>query len=155
MNGRGIHPKPVQYDEDSVMVCLYRLPSVFWCHKYRPWETIHSTDFANALTSLFTSLQETPDYSVSEGSPRRLVYFLTKSLHLQDSDTNPNTTASSIAGEAFQLDGRKRRIEAGQLRKSVLGKKHNRLDESKVRWDYLMRKDQGDHLLTRLYFAGR
>ena len=52
---------------------------------------------------------------------------------LQDSDTNPNTTASSVAGEAIQPDGRKRRIEATQLRKSVFGKKHNRLDESKVR----------------------
>ena len=51
---------------------------------------------------------------------------------LQDSDTNPNTTASSIAGDAAHFDGRKRRIEATQLRKSVFGKKHNRLDESKV-----------------------
>ncbi|KAL8947030.1 MAG: hypothetical protein Q9222_006649 [Ikaeria aurantiellina] len=55
--------------------------------------------------------QETPDYS--------------------DSDTNPNTTASSVAGDAFPADGRKRRSEATQLRKSVFGKKHNRLDESK------------------------
>jgi SWI/SNF-related matrix-associated actin-dependent regulator of chromatin subfamily A member 5 len=54
--------------------------------------------------------QDTPDYT--------------------DSDTNPNTTASSVAGD-FQPDGRKRRIEASQLRKSVLGKKHGRLDESK------------------------
>ena len=52
---------------------------------------------------------------------------------LKDSDTNPNTTASSIAGDAMQTDGRKRRSEATQLRKSVFGKKHNRLDESKVR----------------------
>lgn len=48
-----------------------------------------------------------------------------------DSDTNPNTTASSIAGDTPN-DGRKRRIEANQLRKSVLGKKHDRLGESKV-----------------------
>ncbi|KAF3491760.1 chromatin remodelling complex ATPase chain ISW1 [Arthroderma uncinatum] len=54
--------------------------------------------------------QETPDYT--------------------DSDTNPNTTASSVAGDAAQADGRKRRTEAFQLRKSVLGKKHGRLDES-------------------------
>lgn len=53
----------------------------------------------------------------------------------QDSDTNPNTTASSIAGEASRLDGRKRRTEATQLRKSVFGKKHNILDESKVSTD--------------------
>ncbi|PGH15336.1 hypothetical protein AJ79_02502 [Helicocarpus griseus UAMH5409] len=48
-----------------------------------------------------------------------------------DSDTNPNTTASSVAGDAVQQDGRKRRSDAFQLRKSVLGKKHGRLDESK------------------------
>jgi SWI/SNF-related matrix-associated actin-dependent regulator of chromatin subfamily A member 5 len=48
---------------------------------------------------------------------------------LKDSDTNPNTTASSIAGDA---DGRRRRSEANTLRKSILGKKHGRLDESKV-----------------------
>ena len=52
---------------------------------------------------------------------------------LKDSETNPNTTASSIAGDAVHVDGRKRRIEATQLRKSVFGRKHNRLDESKVR----------------------
>ena len=50
----------------------------------------------------------------------------------QDSDTNPNTTATSDAEGVFQPDGRKRRIEATNLRKSVFGKKHNRLDESKV-----------------------
>ncbi|KAE8553452.1 chromatin remodeling complex Adenosinetriphosphatase [Talaromyces marneffei ATCC 18224] len=55
--------------------------------------------------------QDTPDYT--------------------DSDTNPNTTASSIAGDVAHLDGRKRRSEAFQLRKSVLGKQHGRLDESK------------------------
>ena len=49
-----------------------------------------------------------------------------------DSDTNPNTTASSVAGDV-PSDGRKRRIEANQLRKAVLGKKHDRLGESKVR----------------------
>lgn len=55
----------------------------------------------------------------------------------QDSDTNPNTTASSIAGDMAHIDGRKRRSEAFQLRKSVLGKKHGRLDESKVRVQFL------------------
>jgi hypothetical protein len=49
-----------------------------------------------------------------------------------DSDTGPNTTASSVAGDAVQLDGRKRRSEAHQLRKAVFGKKHGRLNESKV-----------------------
>lgn len=57
------------------------------------------------------SLLDTPDYS--------------------DSDTNANTTASSIAGDSFQPDGRKRRIAAQQLRKSVFGRKRDRLDISK------------------------
>jgi len=45
-----------------------------------------------------------------------------------DSEAGPNTTASSVAGDA---DGRKRRWEGNALRKSVLGKKHDRLGESK------------------------
>ncbi|KAK7541676.1 chromatin remodelling complex ATPase chain ISW1 [Phyllosticta citricarpa] len=56
--------------------------------------------------------QETPDYT--------------------DSDSNLNTAATSDAGDGAQIDGRKRRSEALQLRKSVLGKKHDRLGESKV-----------------------
>ncbi|KAI9735857.1 MAG: hypothetical protein M1834_001322 [Cirrosporium novae-zelandiae] len=56
---------------------------------------------------------DTPDYTDSE------------------STTNPNTTEGSVAGDVAPLDGRKRRSEASQLRKSVFGKKHNRLDESK------------------------
>ncbi|KAK5661678.1 hypothetical protein OQA88_9778 [Cercophora sp. LCS_1] len=47
-----------------------------------------------------------------------------------DSDTNPNTTASSVAGD-LPADGRKRRTEANQLRRSIFGKKHDRLGESK------------------------
>ncbi|KAH7011914.1 SWI/SNF family of DNA-dependent ATPase [Ilyonectria destructans] len=47
-----------------------------------------------------------------------------------DSDTNPNTTASSVAGEPLG-DGRKRRTEVNQLRRSIFGKKHDRLGESK------------------------
>ncbi|KFA62787.1 hypothetical protein S40285_03798 [Stachybotrys chlorohalonatus IBT 40285] len=46
-----------------------------------------------------------------------------------DSDTNPNTTESSVAGET--ADGRKRRSEANQLRRSIFGKKHDLLGESK------------------------
>ncbi|KAF2151431.1 hypothetical protein K461DRAFT_322684 [Myriangium duriaei CBS 260.36] len=46
-----------------------------------------------------------------------------------DSDTQPNTTASSVAGDI--TDGRKRRWESNALRKSVLGRKHDRLGESK------------------------
>ncbi|KAJ5638073.1 hypothetical protein N7490_007952 [Penicillium lividum] len=57
------------------------------------------------------SYQATPDYT--------------------DSETNPNTTASSIAGDVTLADGRRRRSEATQLRKSILGKKQSRLDETK------------------------
>ncbi|EON69503.1 hypothetical protein W97_08763 [Coniosporium apollinis CBS 100218] len=55
--------------------------------------------------------QDTPDYT--------------------DSDTNPNTTASSVAGDAAPIDGRKRRAQDQQLRKSMFGRKHDRLGESK------------------------
>ncbi|KAF3359386.1 hypothetical protein VDGD_01523 [Verticillium dahliae] len=47
-----------------------------------------------------------------------------------DSDTNPNTTASSVVGDAAP-DGRKKRSEANQLRRSIFGRKHDRLGESK------------------------
>ncbi|SPN99530.1 probable ATPase component of chromatin remodeling complex (ISW1) [Cephalotrichum gorgonifer] len=47
-----------------------------------------------------------------------------------DSDTQPNTTASSVVGEPT-ADGRKRRTEANQLRRSVFGRKHDKLGESK------------------------
>ncbi|KAH8902381.1 chromatin remodelling complex ATPase chain ISW1 [Coniochaeta sp. PMI_546] len=46
-----------------------------------------------------------------------------------DSDTNPNTTASSVVGEP--VDGRKRRTEVNQLRRSIFGRKHDVLGESK------------------------
>lgn len=49
-----------------------------------------------------------------------------------DSDTNPNTAANSVAGD-LTFDGRKRRSEANQLRRSIFGKKHAVLGESKVR----------------------
>ena len=58
-------------------------------------------------------VDETPDYT-------------------EDSDTNPNTTASSVVGEPN--DGRKKRSEANQLRRSIFGKKHDALGESKVRF---------------------
>jgi hypothetical protein len=61
-------------------------------------------------------VDETPDYT-------------------EDSDTNPNTTASSVVGEPLTTDGRKRRSEATQLRRSVFGKKHDILGESKVSSD--------------------
>ncbi|KHJ33085.1 putative chromatin remodelling complex atpase chain isw1 [Erysiphe necator] len=49
----------------------------------------------------------------------------------EDSDTNPNTTPSSLAEENSNEDGRKRRSIATQLRRSVFGKKHDILGESK------------------------
>ena len=59
----------------------------------------------------FKDVDETPDFT--------------------DSDTNPNTTASSVV-DGPTADGRKRRTEANQLRRSIFGKKHDRLGESKV-----------------------
>ncbi|CZS92283.1 hypothetical protein WAI453_000164 [Rhynchosporium graminicola] len=47
----------------------------------------------------------------------------------EDSDTNPNTTASSVVGDP--VDGRKKRSQATLLRRSVFGKKHDVLGESK------------------------
>jgi SWI/SNF-related matrix-associated actin-dependent regulator of chromatin subfamily A member 5 len=66
---------------------------------------------ATKLTITSQDVDETPDYT--------------------DSDTNPNTTASSVIGEPV-TDGRKRRSEANQLRRSIFGRKHDRLGESKV-----------------------
>ncbi|KAI8718665.1 SWI/SNF family of DNA-dependent ATPase [Fusarium sp. LHS14.1] len=54
-------------------------------------------------------VDETPDYTDTE---------------------NPSTTASSVAGEPT-TDGRKRRTEVNQLRRSIFGRKHDRLGESK------------------------
>ncbi|KAF2735322.1 hypothetical protein EJ04DRAFT_543120 [Polyplosphaeria fusca] len=59
----------------------------------------------------FTYYQETPDYT--------------------DSDTNPNTTASSVAGDATPADGRKRRTDLFNMRKNIYDKKHNKLGMSK------------------------
>ncbi|KAH7082974.1 SNF2 family N-terminal domain-containing protein [Paraphoma chrysanthemicola] len=58
----------------------------------------------------FGYYQDTPDYT--------------------DSDTNPNTTASSVAGDA-PVDGRRKRAEVMNMRKSIYGKKHDRLGASK------------------------
>ena len=50
----------------------------------------------------------------------------------QDSDTNPNTTANSVAGDA-PVDGRRKRAEEMNMRKSMYGKKAEGLRASKVR----------------------
>ena len=78
------------------------------------------------------SHQDTPEYTVS----RTQSYCATKSEVVtdtpsQDSDTNPNTTASSVAGDA-SADVRKRKTDT-QLRRSLLDKKQSRLDQTKVR----------------------
>lgn len=49
----------------------------------------------------------------------------------QDSDTNPNTTANSVAGDA-PVDGRRKRTEEMNMRKSMYGKKAEGLRASKV-----------------------
>lgn len=48
-----------------------------------------------------------------------------------DSESNPTGTANSVAGDAQQYDGRKKRWEGNALRKSMFGKKHDRLGENK------------------------
>ena len=72
-------------------------------------------------------MDETPDYT--------------------DSDTNPNTTASSVVGDPV-TDGRKRRTEVNQLRRSIFGRKHDALGESKVR----ISRDCPSTLLSSLIF---
>jgi hypothetical protein len=82
------------------------------------------------LICLAQDVVDTPDFTVLP--PLEAPHSNTNQIN-QDSDTQPNTSASSVAGDVQPADGRKRRTEATQLRKSVLGKKLNRLDESKVR----------------------
>ncbi|KAG8169173.1 hypothetical protein KVR01_001922 [Diaporthe batatas] len=65
-----------------------------------------SDDGRNGNDSM--DVDETPDYTDSE---------------------DPNTTASSVVGEPT-VDGRRRRAEANQLRRSIFGKKHDKLGES-------------------------
>jgi SWI/SNF-related matrix-associated actin-dependent regulator of chromatin subfamily A member 5 len=76
--------------------------------------------------------QDTPNYTVTAPNPIDIGNSDSLMAGNQDSDTNPNTTASSVAGDAAPIDGRRRRSEAFQMRKSMFGKKHGRLDESKV-----------------------
>ncbi|KAF2211710.1 hypothetical protein CERZMDRAFT_42515 [Cercospora zeae-maydis SCOH1-5] len=59
-----------------------------------------------------------------------------------DSESNPTGTANSVAGDAPK-DGRSKRWEGNSLRKSMLGKKHDRLgdnkeDDSIKRFRYLL-----------------
>ncbi|KIH86801.1 chromatin remodelling complex ATPase chain ISW1 [Sporothrix brasiliensis 5110] len=66
---------------------------------------------APASRPQYYEMDDTPDYT-------------------EDSDTNPNTTASSVIGDAAP-DSRRRKSEANQLRRSIFGRKHDRLGESK------------------------
>jgi len=79
---------------------------------------------------------DTPDYTVRHDPDqlRTAPYRAgTNSYHNTDTsmqDTEPNTAEGSVAGDG-QTDGRKRRWEGNALRKSVLGKKHDTLGQSK------------------------
>jgi len=99
-------PEPDHRPADN-MVCFQNTCAT-WRHSLRLPCSTYKAD--NGLT-IKQEVDETPDYT--------------------DSDTNPNTTASSVVGEP--IDGRKRRTEVNQLRRSIFGKKHDVLGESKVR----------------------
>lgn len=71
-----------------------------------PRQRVHRPSFGH-LNNVYAD--ETPDYT----------------------DSEPNTTASSVAGDTPHPDGRKKRNEALQLRKSILGKQHGQLNETK------------------------
>jgi SWI/SNF-related matrix-associated actin-dependent regulator of chromatin subfamily A member 5 len=91
--------------------------------------------FINQIILIVLALQgyqDTPDYTVTAPKPIGVGNSNSLTTGNQDSDTNPNTTASSVAGDAAPIDGRRRRSEAFQMRKNMFGKKHGRLDESKV-----------------------
>ena len=76
---------------------------------------------------------DTEDVDMAEGSGQILTENngVADTTDYTDSETQPNTSASSVAGD-IAVDGRKRRAEEFQLRKKVLGKQHDRLHESQV-----------------------
>src|ERR1700728_2946041 len=88
-------------------------------------------DYSESTSPADTPMTEANDHPAYKPSFVGLSNFMDDTPDYTDSDTNPNTTASSVAGDTIQLDGRKKRAEPFHLRKSVLGKKHGRLDESK------------------------
>ena len=65
----------------------------------------------------------------------------------KDSDTNPNTTANSVAGDSAPADGRRRRAEEMNMRKSMYGKKAEGLRASKVR-DVIRRIASSAHAVS-------
>ncbi|KAL2264928.1 hypothetical protein VTJ83DRAFT_7438 [Remersonia thermophila] len=84
----------------------------------RPRQSVNDAD---------TSMTDAPDAPTAQAADEMDV---DETPDYTDSDTNPNTTESSVAGDAV-ADGRKKRSEANQLRRSIFGKKHDRLGESK------------------------
>ncbi|KAF2812362.1 uncharacterized protein BDZ99DRAFT_265269 [Mytilinidion resinicola] len=90
---------------------------------------VDSTDVSTADVSMNEDTEMTDNHAPTNGATKFGYYQDTPDY--TDSDTNPNTTASSIAGDAQGPDGRKRRSEAFQMRKNMFGKKHDRLGESK------------------------
>ena len=72
-----------------------------------------------------------PRQRVHRPSFGMLNHYADETPDYTDSDTGPNTTTSSVAGDASLPDGRKKRNEALQLRKSILGKQHGQLNETK------------------------
>lgn len=65
---------------------------------------------------------------VHSSSPDRDVSMLDTPGYTDSED--PGTTASSVMGDA--PDGRQRRSDLNQLRKNIIGRKHENLGESKV-----------------------
>jgi hypothetical protein len=63
--------------------------------------------------------------AIASSSPDRDVSMLDTPGY---TDTEDNTRANSVIGE----DDPKRRVDAGELRKKMFGKKHESLDEKKV-----------------------
>lgn len=94
------------------MVCFVRqYLSMAHCGR-AAWMRHHTRQqLSSPIANKQQEVDETPDYTDSE---------------------DPNTTASSVMGEPT-VDGRRRRAEANQLRRSIFGKKHDKLGESQVR----------------------
>ncbi|KAF2138477.1 uncharacterized protein K452DRAFT_321050 [Aplosporella prunicola CBS 121167] len=73
----------------------------------------------------------TPDVSMVDAEQDEYTEDMQDTPDYTDTDSNLNTRANSEADDVVPADGRRRRSEALQLRKSVFGKKHDRLGESK------------------------
>lgn len=72
---------------------------------------------------------DTPDYTVRRAHSKAA--SSQTNMSMQDTEEQ-NTTDNSVAGDGA-IDGRKKRWEGNALRKSVLGKKHDTLGQSKAR----------------------